>query len=521
MRRPLLSSIKKKIYYALVFVIFFAAALFLIYKMNRVAMSDVILGNAGKVTSSVINQALFIFALEAYGLALMWCFKKYFSKLKIVMMSFIAGTLMWCLMSLVVVCLGIAFKWYYVAALCLAVLVAAYFTQKPKKPDKAEMFFYIKVLGLYVSFALFFAAFCIFRFSYDSYMYINTGQKIAKLGYISKDLVSIVSGFPLFTPMLFAPSVFFGFDFSQGVYVLLNVQFTLFIGFAVFDELKEKVAFKKAVVYGVLAFIALASSNIYFELMYWPMSNLLTAMTMFMLLYFAWLAQRENEGINMLFSAFFGICFVLIRSENMLLYICYMFIISLSDVKKKNIALHLAGVAAALALWYFRFFAVAGLDFTEGAFLTVERAAGVLGVLVLFIVYVLFFSKSKFVTKRKKTIERLFFAAMVLAIAAVAVLKPDYFIENMKATLYNVFYDGAWAGAILLFASMYFIKLLSQKGFDYFDRQALVFILFFIIIFLLREMPLRVGFGDSGNRYFAHILPVLAYSISTTLAQKI
>lgn len=516
-----MSRMKKNVYYALAFIVPIALSVLLIYWMNEKAVSDVVLRNAGKVTSSVINQALFIFALEAYGLLVMMCFNRYFSKLKIVMLSFVVGTLVWCLSSVVIVCIGIAFKWYYVALLCFAALVALYFVLKPEKISKEDIIFYAKTLLIYVALALFFAAFCVFRFSYDSYMYINTGQKIAKLGYISKDLVGIVSGFSLFTPMLFSPSVFFDFDFSQGVYILLNVQFTVFVGYAVYEYLIEKISVKKAIIAGALSFLAIASSNIYFEMIYWPLSNLITTMTMFGMLYFSWRAQKKNEGINMLISAFFAVCFVLTRSENMLLYVCFMFILSLSSIKKKNLALHIAGVAVALLLWYIRFFLIAGFDFADGAFLTAKRAAQVLGVLVLFIVYVLLLSKSEFVLKRKKLMERIFFIAMALAIVGIALIKPDFFVENSRVTLLNIFYDGAWAGAIMTFAFLYFVKLISEKEFNYFDRQSLVFILFFIIIFLLRDMSLRVGYGDSGSRYFAHILPILIYNISTTLGKKI
>ena len=72
-----------------------------------------------------------------------------------------------------------------------------------------------------------------------------------------------------------------------------------------------------------------------------------------------------------------------------------MFLFSLTDIKRKQIALHLVFTSIALALWYFRFFVVAGIGFSEGAFLTFERAAGVLGVFILFILYVLFISKLK------------------------------------------------------------------------------------------------------------------------------
>jgi hypothetical protein len=198
-----------------------------------------------------------------------------------------------------------------------------------------------------------------------------------------------------------------------------------------------------------------------------------------------------------------------------------MFILSLTDIKKRSLALHVGSVALALILWYVRFFAVAGIDFTEGAFLTMDKAAAVLGVLILFIGYILFLRDTAFITGRKKLIERVFFAAMAAAVIGLAFLKPDFFIENAKVTAANIFFDGGWGGALMVFAIMYVIKLAAVPGFDYFDRQALVFIFFFIIIFLLRQMPLRVGYGDSGSRYFAHILPLLIYNISRALGKKI
>ena len=511
----------KNIIYRLAVILPIIAAAVLVYKMDAIAEGDHILHSAASQWPSVINQALFILALEAFGMLLMMCFRAHLSRYMIVMLSFIVGVLAWCLSSVIVISIGIKFTWYYTALLCLILPAAAYLIFKPAKPDKDEIAFYAKVLLLYVSLALFFAALCVFRFSYDSYMHINSGQKIAKLGYIPKELIGVVSGFSLFTPMLFAPSVFFGYDFSQGVYTLLNVQFSVFVGYVVYEGLKEKIEPKKAFWVGAFAFLALISSNIYFVLIYWPMSNLLTTMTMFGMLYFSWRAQEEKESINMIFSAFFAMCFVLTRSENMLLYICFMFIVSLTDIKKRSLALHVGAVAAALLVWYVRFFAVAGLDFTEGAFLTMDKAAAVLGALVLFTAYILLLRDSSLITRRRKLIQWLFFAAMTAAVAGLAFLKPDFFIENSKATAANIFFDGGWAGAIMVFALLYLIKLATVPGFDYFDRQALVFIFFFIIIFLLRQMPLRVGYGDSGSRYFAHILPLLIYNISRTLGEKI
>ncbi len=516
-----MSNIKKHTIYTLALLLPVVLAIFLIYKMNAITMEDIVIRNAGKVTSSVINQALFIFALEVFGLLVMNCFNRFFSREKIVALSYIVAVLIWCLASVFIVCIGIGFKWYYVAIILMALLVALILVLKPKMPSKNDFTFYIKTAVLYASIALFFASLCIYRFSYDSYMYINTGQKIAKLGYLPYGLISVVSGFSLFTPMMFAPSEFFGYDFSQGLYLLVNVQFTLFVGYIIYEELVQRIGFKKAIAAGAVSVLALISSNIYLELIYWPMSNLLTTMTMFGLLYFAWKATKQNHGINMLISAFFGVCFVLTRSENMLLYICFMFIVSLKKVNKKAFTLHLASTAFALILWYFRFFSVAGISFSEGAFLTIDRAVGVIAIFILFIIYALFINGTSFIEKRKKLIERIFYIAMLMVIIGAAFLNPDFFAENIKSTLHNVFYDGAWAGALILILAIYLMKFYYIDGVNFFDRQVLVFILFFMIIFLLRSMPLRIGFGDSGSRYFAHILPIIVFSISTSFGKKL
>ncbi len=515
-----MSKLKKNIIYILAFITPLLLTVVLLYFMNRIAGADAIFKNVGRINSSVINQAIFIFALEVYGLIIMMCFNRYLSKLKIVMLSFIVGTLLWCLASVVVVCVGIAFTWYWTVIVCLIFAIALYFMLKLKMPNRQEIIFYTKSLGLYISIAFFFAALCVFRFSYDSYMYVNTGMKIAKLGFLSEGLIEIVSGFSLFTPMLYSPAVFFGYDFSQGVNLLLNTQFTVFIGYAVYSNLKERTSLKISVMSGALAVLALISSNIYLELMYWPMSNMLTAMTLFGIIYFSHKAIIDNSKANMILSAIFGMCFVLIRSENMLLYICIMFLVSLSNVNKKHLSLHILSAALALALWYFKFFAVAGLNFSEGAFLTVARAVQLMSLFIAFIVYVMFFSKTKFALRKRKMLEGTFFIAMIGAIVLLGILKPDFFAINMEATIVNVFYDGSWAGALITLSALYLMKLYFEKKIDYYDKSIFIFILFYIIIFLLRAMPLRIGFGDSGSRYFAHILPIVVYAISTSLAVK-
>ena len=112
----------KTIIYRLAVILPIIAAAVLVFKMDAIAEGDYILHSAGSQWPSVINQALFILALEAFGLLLMMCFRSHLSRYMIVMLSFIAGVLAWCLSSVVIVCIGIKFTWYYTALLCLGLL---------------------------------------------------------------------------------------------------------------------------------------------------------------------------------------------------------------------------------------------------------------------------------------------------------------------------------------------------------------------------------------------------------------
>ena len=307
---------------------------------------------------------------------------------------------------------------------------------------------------------------------------------------------------------------FFHYDFSQGLYVMLNAQFTIALALFIYMALCKKVSKRIALITSRTAFFLLIGANLFFELMYWPMSNLLTAMTLFFMLYFANKSSKEQNNASLWLSLFFALCLILSRSENSLLMLVVMFPLSMLQIPRRKLTIYVTVTLGVVLLWYMRFFLVAGVSFNEGAFLTIDRAILVIGVYLAMLVYLLFVRDMKWVANNKNKTEALFFIAFTVGIIGLSVLKPDFAGTNSFSTMVNMFRTGGWVLSLYLFFGLYLIRAVLPIKWDLWDKVSLSFILFFVAIFLLRAMPLRIGYGDSGNRYFAHILPVVVYGLT-------
>ncbi len=76
----------------------------------------------------------------------------------------------------------------------------------------------INIRLIFLCLSIFFSMFCFYAFSYDSYIYVSLGEKLVKVGHLTRDVMGYVSGFSLFTSMFFSPAEMFGFDFAIGYY---------------------------------------------------------------------------------------------------------------------------------------------------------------------------------------------------------------------------------------------------------------------------------------------------------------
>ena len=97
--------------------------------------------------------------------------------------------------------------------------------------------------------------------------------------------------------------------------------------------------------------------------------------------------------------------------------------------------------------------------------------------------------------------------------------KPEHFLQNIDAIRSNLFFSGRWGSAWWTVAVVLPLILALNAGPK--GRVLLAFFVgFFSLVILLGTMriPYRIGWGDSANRIFTHLLPLIALWIICVLS---
>ncbi len=288
------------------------------------------------------------------------------------------------------------------------------------------------------------------------------------------------------------------------------------VSYVIYIEIVEKIGHTKAIIVSICSFLAVVTANIFFLLMYLPLSNLIAACSMFFTVYFIYRSYKDNYSLPMLMvSLFFALCFIWTRSENGLFILMVIFVMTQLKFDKKSATIYSLVSFGAIGLWYMRFFLVAG-RFSEGDFLTIDKALLVLGVYAVMIVYVLI-SDKKLVANNAKTIKILYYVGLVLALAVLILMDLDKAETNLQVTITNLFRTGGWGFSMVFLILSMLIYYYYVDEWDVFDKVLVNFILFYMLIYMLRGHSLRVGYGDSGNRYLTYLIPYFVFMFSTRL----
>jgi hypothetical protein len=89
--------------------------------------------------------------------------------------------------------------------------------------------------------------------------------------------------------------------------------------------------------------------------------------------------------------------------------------------------------------------------------------------------------------------------------------KPEHFLQNIDAIRSNLFFSGRWGAAWWTVAFVLPLLLSLNQG-----SKGRVLVAFFVafsslvILLGIMRIPYRVGWGDSANRIFTHLLPLIA-----------
>ena len=469
--------------------------------------------------ANTLNQALFSFLLTVFGFALLYCFKDILRTNVAIILAPIVGTFLWAFFSIIILCLRIPYTGFVMISCLLLVLAVCIIVKKLKLKEISISNLGI-ILAVYFAFALVFSVFDFLIFSEDTYTHILLGKALARESSLNPNLIEEYSAIPLMTASIFTPGEFFNFSGVNGLFTLFGFSFIVSICYCIFIEISKVLGEKKSLLVSGSIFLILLTSNLFTMIaMFYPMSNSLANCALFFTVYFAYKAQKEDRFIY--FSMFFLICFIWTRTESILIACGLIFFFTNMKIKKKPVIICTIGCACALLLWYVTFFSIAGLDFSKGVFLTIERSGAVVVGLLMLIAYITLSGKVSWIEKNRNRLDYLPFAVIILCLGLFTFLNPQKLITNIKVIFANLSLLGLWGFTFIILLAAMVIYYSFIKTYDIWDKTLWFYLLGLFFIFLFRVNDLRLGLGDSGNRLLLAIVPFIVFMISTRLIPKL
>lgn len=486
------------------------------YVNNNIHLSAVM----QSVYSNTFNQVIYIMAISIYAMALLFCFNRFIDKGIIVVMSPLVGAMLWAVYSVIILCIGIPYTAFTMGAFALIVLVVCIIITKPDFKDIDYKSLSV-VLLCYVAVSFLVTILDCMVFSEDSYTYVVLGKTLARNEYMDGNMIAVYSARALVTASLFSPSEFFGFDYANGFYAFTGISFSASLSYFIYKEINSSLGKKKSLIICLAILCSLITTNAFVMItIFYPISNSISTITLFMTLYFAYIAKKGDARL-LYVSLFFIICFLWTRTENALIVLVLVFLFSNMGFKKKQIINYIIVCTLALLFWYIKFFALAGIGYDEGKFLTISRASLVVGAYACLIIYLIVLDRVPFYKKIKDKLDYLPFVGIGLVIASFVYFDFAKLSKNIGVVFVNISVTGAWClGFLGLMIAMALYYLIVKKV-DIFDKALLLNVFMLIFIFLFRVTDLRFGLGDSGNRMLCQLVPIAYFMIGTRLLPQL
>lgn len=463
------------------------------------------------------QQVLVFAGLYFIGMLFIWCVCEKISALKLCLYGFVTGCCLWVILSSILVYTGLLLSWWTMTILLVGVLSFVYLWRRPKLPNKS-MF---KLLGIY---SLVFVNICILlphvigaEFSYDSFKYLKYGLMLGEHGGLAAAGITgeMVSSYALFVPSMNAMSVIFNFSESN---TFITIMYACFFGIFAYEltaVMKENGLHKRLWLPVALAVIMMVSTCTFMTLGTWHLNNGPAAVILFLLAITLHHCIKTKDLGYAVISAVLISALILSRVEMPLYCALLLIIISTLSVTKKQMLIMFVIPVSVLAVYYVGFFAQYGFSI-DTAFLSVGRALPIIMIYIAVGIYLLLIWR-RYLLKIQKYIFSIICVAMIIVFIGLSLLQPSKSAHNLYIIVWHTLYANYWGYAWHVMLGLMPVVCLTIRRKQLVNiapvikRIAITYALFIIIIFLFRQVPLRYGDGDSGNRLIAQFFPFIVF----------
>lgn len=425
--------------------------------------------------------------------------------------GFLWGSLIWTLGGVTSLILDTSFSVTWMLIWCFVWILVAVFLhiRYPRAAYDIGSIVYIAV-----SFIILILLSGVMQFgtvSFDSLAQLILANELADKK-ISIEMLQQLGLWGVMLPVLHAPAFWFG----TTVFVTIQAGFVFSIlgnlSYLVFISLNPVFKWFRLLITTLTPLLLITSYFILFQAAYIH-NNILASAYLLPAVVFLWIAHKNNEG-SLLFPAlllFLG--FGLTRTESVLFAAMFIFFaITYGQFTPKLWRQSLLPYTIVLLSWYIWLLIFIKPD---TFILTPER-------ILILILAIIGTGLSPIILGILDTptqhshISKLALWFMIVVLLLLIMIEPQHMILSIFNSSSNLFLTGiSWWGAVWIFC-LFALILLHNTKMIYERIFTFSIVGFFLMVWLLGfpRSPYRLGWGDSANRIFIHILPIIMFYVS-------
>lgn len=383
-----------------------------------------------------------------------------------------------------------------------------HYRNKTWKLSPRDLFWLLSIAFLYLIILVATSYFNLSTTSPDSIVLIATGKRLPYVGF-SDAVIKELSLRGVFLSVLQSAAEFLGDGYLYAFQPSLGVSFLLvffFLSHRIIDHLAPNKHWN-FVISLMTSLVLFSTYFIVFQIFYIH-TNLISGLYLFVAVSAFWLAMIEKKSSWMGFGMLALLGFSLARNEAPLFAV--VFLILVISVDKIPYRVRLKSILPYLILmisWYSYLLIRMG----EGTkILNPERTLIIIGSLFALGLLVLLSEQKWLKAKLFPYLAKIMVGALVLILLLMFLTKPVHMMDSAYFIILNLSAYGWWGVTWLVFSLVFLISIIGPRvpGEELFFYGIVSFFCLLLAIAYFRN-PYRLGWGDSANRMFTHILPVI------------
>lgn len=357
----------------------------------------------------------------------------------------------------------------------------------------------------------------------DSYeIYQLLGQLTAGSGTLGagSGIVTLTVG--AFQPYVSSVGWFFGAAQTIGLQIFLAANLAALFGWLLWQHLpstlKQWQRKSLAIAVPLLCFFQLPVLTT----TVWLMANLYTMVYMSIAVLCLHLITSNHLRGNaaIIITSLCTIGMVMARVEGILFLLLLIITASPLAISKQQIlkGILLPGLTAQL-LFYGDLFIIRNYPSSD-AFMQKERFAVLLAAVAAAVLYLLFIRDKNWLYTKTHAWQWCLGILVLLNVGAFFLFTKQYII-NLTMLAHNITHWQYWGTSWVLLFSYAAFLVYNRLQFMLWDVYILGYSLITILMYSFRIVPLRIGYGDSGNRAFMQIVPLVCIALSMQIIAAI